>query len=447
MKKLKFKIVLFSAYCLVLLPTSSFSQYECNDGIDNDGDGLIDYPEDPGCFSDSDAYEGVYIYDSSNPPSVPGLVDLPLITILTKDGITWTFSEPERVGRFITGDPYVVGPVTVIDIDPLPSNGRNGSMLNRSANVQKTGFDDRTPGARFDPSLFLSLPITINPGNSLLSSISDDNYGVTASILRSMETAVSPVQSISILTSLANPVAPDAFRPTYCDGVSDIYYSRNFDRTMLPHLDPVQNTRELSEFETYLRRPWVDVLFFNFDAPNEYAAQYGRENARVVGMSSLLLSLNFSPEEKEPLLVYLTQYGIDLFGCIKAGHNGWTAFGGHGSGRKMPIVFAGALLGEVEMATVSDYYPNSEFGDDMQTMHDQGWTGATAVYAGHRGVNGTGGEGLYEHLQPKDWPFNPGPNYIGENYRRCCTSISWIGEALGARLIGFRCEWNHPPFF
>lgn len=36
---------------------------------------------------------------------------------------------------------------------------------------------------------------------------------------------------------------------------------------------------------------------------------------------------------------------------------------------------------------------------------------------------------------------------IGENYRRCCTSVSWIGEALAARLIGVEKYWNHPAFF
>ncbi|MBO8183020.1 MAG: VWA domain-containing protein [Archaeoglobus sp.] len=37
---------------------------QCNDGIDNDGDGLIDYPNDPGCSSPQDN-------DEYNPPSVP----------------------------------------------------------------------------------------------------------------------------------------------------------------------------------------------------------------------------------------------------------------------------------------------------------------------------------------------------------------------------------------
>ena len=36
-------------------------QYQCNDGIDNDGDSLIDYPSDPGCCSSSDNDEYNYI--------------------------------------------------------------------------------------------------------------------------------------------------------------------------------------------------------------------------------------------------------------------------------------------------------------------------------------------------------------------------------------------------
>ena len=37
---------------------------------------------------------------------------------ITKDGITWTFSEPVPVGQFVNGDYFVVGPVTITAIDP-----------------------------------------------------------------------------------------------------------------------------------------------------------------------------------------------------------------------------------------------------------------------------------------------------------------------------------------
>lgn len=76
-------------------------------------------------------------------------------------------------------------------------------------------------------------------------------------------------------------------------------------------------------------------------------------------------------------------------------------------------------------------------------MFGRGWTGARALYAGHYGQKGEGRYGPYEHLHPRNWPGT-----LGEDYRRCCTSAAWIGEALAARLIrGVRAAWNHPAFF
>ena len=200
------------------------------------------------------------------------------------------------------------------------------------------------------------------------------------------------------------------------------------------------STPTLAEFEGYFERPWVDTLFFGFDAPIEYMPDYGREVARTVAMAGLLLTLNFPAASKEPLLVYFVQYGIDLYGAVQAGHGGWGAHGGHGAGRKLPIVLAGLLLGDTGMQS-----PQASFSEDKQTMFGNGWTGATALYAGHVGAQGNSnhvGWGAYEHLQPGSW-LDP----IGESYRRCCTSIGWVGEALTARLTGADQVWNHPAFF
>ncbi len=49
---------------------------ECEDGIDNDGDGLTDYPDDPGCFHDKDQYEMSPCSDGLDNDG-DGLVDYP----------------------------------------------------------------------------------------------------------------------------------------------------------------------------------------------------------------------------------------------------------------------------------------------------------------------------------------------------------------------------------
>ena len=81
--------------------------------------------------------------------------------------------------------------------------------------------------------------------------------------------------------------------------------------------------------------------------------QYGLEYGRVSGICALLLCTDLKPEQKEPLLLNYVQVGIDLGGMVRAGHAGWAGWGGHGSGRKLPIVFAGLLLDDPQLAHVN----------------------------------------------------------------------------------------------
>ena len=363
-------------------------------------------------------------------------------------GITWTFDNYYDVGTFINDDFWVVGPATIIAIDPNPANGRHGSVLNLPPELSRSGFDSRVVEGRYDPSLRVYPSISMQPGDSLVSTISVETVGEATAILRPMEYTISPVKTASVLTCLATKAPQDAFRPSYCDTSNTLYLERNLQRGLLPTLPQVPNTEELSEFEGYFRRPWIDTLQFNFDHPVEYMAHYGRENARAASMASLLLMLDFTEEEKDRLLMYLIQYGIDLYGIVEAGHPGWPALGGHGNGRKWPIVFAGIMLGEDEIARVSAYHPSTKFGDDMQTGYDQCWTGANVVFLGMDGIDENPNHpewAPYEHLEPIDWPG--APLYRSEGYRRCCTSSAWVGQAVGAQLMNAEDEWDHPAFF
>ena len=380
----------------------------------------------------------VPVYTIRGAPRAPALERLPLRKAVTKDGITWTFASPARVGRFVTGDPYVVGRVIVSTVTPRPAEGRNGTVKNIRPVGDQTGFDARTQGERFRPESRAILPITLVPGDSLVSSISVGRIGETRRWLFNDAETASPVRTVSVLTSVAAPQPADAFRPSYVGRNSPIYRSRNLRRQLLPRLRPPSVAPSLAEYERHFRRPWIDSLFFSFDTPVDYMPDYGREIARAVGNAALLLTLNYPAERKEPLLVYLTQYGIDLAGLVRAGHPGWPAHGGHGSGRKLPILLAATLLDAPELTR-----GRARFGEDMQTMTGRGWTGASALFAGHGGRDAAGRYGPYEHLQPREWP-----DTLGEDYRRCCTSGAWVAEALAARLIkGVQARWNHPPFF
>ncbi len=405
-----------------------------------------------------DAPWQVQLYTKDAPPKTPALEELPLVPSIEQYGVTWTFEKPVRAGRFVNGDWYVVGPVRVARITPAPKDGRNGSCLN-VYNGERAGFDSRhgqeAKGGRFDANLFLAPPIDLKPGDSLCSSISQEETGKSQKLLWIGGTDVTPVGTIAVLTCLAAPAPPDAFRPSYVGKTSKLYLARDLRRDILPKLskDGVNFTCHhfgkftIQDVAGWCRRPWVDLVLDEFTVPVNNMPAYGREFARVVGVASLLLCLDFKPEEKEPLLVNFVQIGVDLWGMAGQGTNpaSWITMGGHGIGRKWPILFAGLMLGDAEMQAPAKKYPHLKFSEDEQTAFGPCWTGAKVVWAGQMGAKGHPrypDRGAYEHLQPKDWPGE-----TGENYRRCCTSNAWVGEALAARILHAEKIWDHDAFF
>src|SRR5271154_2867370 len=323
---------------------------------------------------------------------------------ISKDGITWTFSQAVPVGQFVNGDYYVVGQVTVTTISPAPTTAspyENGSLKNLPTANSKSGFDSRLNDGTdeswwFDATLRSYPPISLKPGDSLVSSISLATIHSVPEVMRASDKSASPVASVSVLTVLAAAPSADAFRPSYCDRSQTIYHANALQRNLLPSLAPPNpaGTPTLAQFETYYRRPWIDTNAFLFDAPADYMPSYGQHIAFADLVCRLLLALNFPEDQKVNLTNYFVQYGIDLYGCVQTGY-GWPAFGGHRSGRKLPIVFAGILLNNDGMKNVSTTFPN-QFGEDMQAFYinklpptgtyRQARQGATGVSGGAHGA-------------------------------------------------------------
>ncbi len=414
----------------------------------------------------------VRVYTQDRPPATPKLQDLLLMESVSQYGISWTFDKPARVGQFINGDWYVVGPVTIKAITPKPLYGeeipeieldhmdlerpvaqrlRNGFMLTPPA-AMRVSYDS---GVRnwFDPSLIQKLPVAMKAGDSLVSTISMPKGLVLKPMLwETVERGVddsSPIRTAAVLTCVAEPVPPDTFRPAFCDRQARTYLSRNLKRDVLPAA-AATSLPDMGLYVRFTQRPWVGTGFFGFESPVENMPQYGRDYARVVGHDALLLCTDLKPEKKEALLVDFVQVGIDLGGMIRGGHPGWEGFGGHGSGRKLPIVFAGLLLGDDQLAHINKSFPTAHFGEDEQTAYGDAWTGAKVVFTGHRAIDqATGvareGTGPYEHTLPSTW--KEGREKLSESYRRCCTSAAWVAEALALRLMKAEEAWDHDAFF
>ncbi len=372
---------------------------------------------------------------------------------LSQFGITWTFDRPYEVGRFANGDWWVVGPVTILSIDPPSVAGareRNGSMVNPDPRTQSQGYDSAMYGqyawaTSYEPErnaargVSPAQPLVLPPHSSLVSTIGRNTAGARPQLA-----------AAAVLTVLPAPAPPGSFRPPYCGADKSIaFHVGQLDRAKLARLAPVASTPPLATVEAWFERPWIDHVpdwLGRYCHPAENMPDYGREMCDEVGTAALMLHLDLPDAEKETLLVRFVQLGIDLFGVVQAGGTGnWPAGGGHHSGRKWPILFAGLLLGDAGMADIG-LDARVAFNEDDQTFYVQ--ETAPGVYNG-----GYGGYGP-QHVGLPEWGNQHAKNlgqddatWFGNSYRTCCTANVWWGEVLAARIMGARALWNHDALF
>ena len=421
---------------------------------------------------------GLVIYTRDNAPATPKLDALPLKETVSEFGITWSFDKPARVGQFINGDFYVVGPVAVVKIDPAPRYGsevsdneldgrekvpleqrcRNGSVLNAPARMA-AAWDSGIMNY-YAPEARARLPIAMKPGDSLASSISlkqgeKVTYAFHPGTVRG-EGDNSPVKTVAVLTCVADPLPPDAFRPGYSGHDTRIYLARDLRRDLLPRFKQPADAPDPVKFAENIRRPWCDAGFFSFDVPQDSMPNYAQAYAQVVADAVLLACCDGTkPEDSERLIDRVIQIGVDHYGLLRNGHPGWPCHGGHGSGRKFPIVFAGAMLGDEAMANVNQTFPKTQFGEDEQTAYGDCWTGAKVVFTGHSGIDEATGIGRdfvragnqwgpYEHLPPSQWAPE---QFRSDAYRRANTSTCFVAQALVLRTMRLEKAWDHDAFF
>jgi hypothetical protein len=266
----------------------------------------------------------------------------------------------------------------------------------------------------------------------------------------------SPVKTVAVLTCVTGPLPADAFRPGYSGHDTKICLARDLKRGLLPHFAEPAGAPDPVKFAENVQRPWCDTGFFSFDVPQDSMPNYGQAYAQCVADAVLLACCDgTTPEERERLIIDIVQIGIDHYGLVRNGHPGWPAHGGHGSGRKFPIVFAGAMLGDEDMANVNKTFPKAQFGEDEQTAYGDCWTGAKVVFTGHSGIDEATGIGRdyvragnpwgpYEHLTPDKWVPE---EFRSDAYRRANTSTCFVAQALVLRTMKLEKTWNHDAFF
>jgi len=412
---------------------------------------------------------------------------------ISQFGITWAFDRDYPTGQFANGDYWVVGPVTIIGINPLSTetDGRtiNGSMINplpALGSVQ--GFDSAMYGKykpQFDAELnvgrpngkdiSLNNPLTVQVASSLISTVSNSEAGHRPQL-----------KTAAILTVLAKPAAEGSFRPSYCGSDKSIKFNKSqLNYSVLKNLKPVPSVPALAEVERYFERPWIDYIpnwTADYCHPSENMPNYGRNMSSQIGVGSLILNLYFTNQQKEKLLVRYIQVGLDFHGIIQnGGENNWPCNGGVTTGRKFPILFAGVMLDDKDMKEIGDksgdylYSQNHDSGnppadyihfcEDDQTFYvddndiykppykKNSSHGFTYYGHGNRGKKRDYIEYKGHHRAMPEWGINHATdrNVDGLDwdaaYRRCCTANSWAGFILAVHVMGLQELWNHDVLF
>lgn len=304
---------------------------------------------------------GTFIYRAAlslpglGPVAAPGAAwaTSPTATITAGD-ISWRLEAPAATGRFVTGDPYVVGPTVVVAVTPTPGPGRSGSMVDPRV-ASRQGYDDRVAG--YDPAAAVAFPVALAPGSVLVSTASHDTDRAHDDVLTCLppgDQSLSRLRAAAVLVCLAEPPPADAFRPPYCRPGGRLHTVAQLRLDALPRLGPPPaGADEMARLCRAFERPWIDHLVPLYRGrwmhPSDNMPDQREAMARAVLRATALLCQDRPLAAKGPLLYGLVQWGIDAWGLVDAGAIAPPGDDAAETAFAWPIALAGHLLGDWEM--------------------------------------------------------------------------------------------------
>jgi hypothetical protein len=401
--------------------------------------------------------------------------DVKAVTSITQYNLTWTFDKDYPSGQFCNGDYWVVGPLKIIGITTdlhapgfTPEPGEDGTMVNPGT-TDKQGYDNRLKS--YDASLNAGLvggkpisadnPLAINADSSVVSMVSwllhspTDAEPGCPKINGATKEPRPATHSAAVLTVLMKAPPDGSFRPPYAGTDKTIKFNASqLDLSKLKNLKPVAGTPDLASVEKSVTPPWIDHVHEFLGAmvhPTNNMPQYGRELGFATDEAALMLNLDFSQlpgsPTKNKLLIGYTQLGIDFTGIADNG-GGWPANGGHGIGRKLPILIAGLVLNDAHMKDVGQW--KTRFQEDETTFYvsqaDVDMTHSAKWAPDYRNVGKTPYEttdigmpewGIHHAVAPENDDADWDAVYRGVNG----PVMSAMTAAI--RIMGIEDAWNH----
>ena len=368
----------------------------------------------------------------------------------TKHDITFTFDAAHECGQFANGDWWVVAPastkaVRITAISPDRGAGHDGWNVNPT-HISKQPYDKRING--YDVSQQPKLPHDATADSSVVKAVSVD---LTDSSCRPC------LQFATVLTVLAKAPGSAVFRPAYFGTTKLLRKTSSLRTHLLPRLDSTcpkslaKKTlagvaKRYRHVQLDHKTGWTGRHMHPADNLPDYGASIATDN----GASALRLMLDdFKPGDPthRQALVNYVQMGIDLAAMVDGGMT-WGADGGHGNGRKLPVLVAGVLLGD---ATITAAAGKGVYSEDQQIVHsklaDSGK--GKALFGQDCGEAGywqrmRTGSGARDCRDPYGY-IDGGGAEIGGAYQVCCTAMPWKYTALAVRLLQAEKAFGHDP--
>ena len=395
-------------------------------------------------------------------------------------GITWTFDQPYPVGSYANGDPFVVGPVSITSITPESQvvtdneDGTdrvvNGTMLNPQGSVN--GFDSQSV---FDLKFYPSYDDSLNQHPSRTGSpISTSEASIVSCISRQSSSYGGSdrgrISSYGVLTVIQREPRDGAFRPDpYGNGSKESEWNENdIDYTLLRNLSQVgSDVPDLNQITDKISHLWYEATSLNgglttaqvFRA-HDYQPSYGRDIGKVSADALLSAHLDYTKEQKRPLVAAIVQQGLDVYKQQTRGAE-WTNNGGHYGGQKDRMVFAAMLLNDDNIKAACDAGNTFVHGNEQQIFYvsqadvDRQSCNDNDPSSTSGNPCGTSGSTLYENgdIGLPEWGRNHYTSPCTYDCRSWGSSYRWIGSsyagnALAVRLIpGAKDVWNWDAYF
>lgn len=386
-----------------------------------------------------------------------------LNTEVTSNGVTWTFNAGYETGTFVTGDPWVVAPsgLTVNSVSPGWDGTKNGSMVNPANNLTSHGYDSRATAAfPYDGTKRATFPLSMSAGQSLISTIGKTTPAGGGGATR--------ISAAAVLTVLATAPASTAFRPPYVGTTKTIWTTADVDYDLLPGLAVPSGATviDMSASGNYMNKVWLShgALMSGLGQihPEDHMGGasasgrgYGDQMSRRVARMAMGAMLDIP--EAQSLANRLIQYGIDQQANMAGNGDAWIGNGGHGGGRKFPILFAKAMLDETWTLPTTGVNSDPKFQEDGMTylgagsVARWGWQCDVAGYHGSYSDSNHNCRAPSGNLDSYEL-YLAAPTYGDAGlYETSNTATSWCMHALAARLMetsaGLMTAWGNAAFF